>query len=509
MTALTGAELSSQASAALPARIRDYEIWGRLGEGGMSDVWLAKHALLAIPLVLKTIKVVDEGELQQGARRWPRVIAEARLMARISSPRVVRAIDAGVHEGTPYLVEEYIDGIDLAELDDSRRSTLGVGLPLWFVAQCMHETCEAIHSAHQAGVIHRDIKPSNLFGSLDQGIRLGDFGIAVCGDESDRARAGTLHFMAPEQLEHGESSRRSDLWGAGATACDLRYGSPPFASVADLIAADVPPSMPLAMTSAEAYFQQLLRSMLARDPAARPGDASEAAWQFGLLADALAPAPVQSFAWLDRNSFRVGECSVVLRVGDLADCAADAIVSSAPYEMSMRTGSADALRRRGGDSIEDAALAGGERSLGSCVVTTAGRLEAKHVIHAVSAWNETSCIGRATQRALLKGDELGARSLAMPALGTGAARVTIETCANAMMNALQRHDRLGGSRLGHVEIFFDSDDKMRTFREVAVEVVRGRGARRAALDRGLAVESTGVRGDGVTFLDSKSTERAT
>ncbi len=493
---------------ALPARIRDYEIWGRLGEGGMSDVWLAKHALLGVPLIFKTVKASIGAGATSGTRELSRVLEEARLMARITNPRVVRAIDAGVHEGVHYLVEEYVDGIDLAELDRRRRASLGVGLPLWFVAQCMRQTCEALHAAHQAGVVHRDVKPSNLFGSPESGVRLGDFGIAVRGNECESELGGTLRFMAPEQLARGEFSRRSDVWGAGATACDLRYGQPPFASLGELLDVDAPPSMPPPTSSAEAYFQHLLRSMLAKDPSLRPADAAEPGREFGVLEAALAGAQRVAFTWLDRNSFRVGDCAVSLRVGDLADAAADVIVSSANYEMKMRTGSADALRRRGGDVIEEQAREGGERPLGTCVVTTAGALEAKHVVHAVSAWNEASCIGRAMQRALLLGDEVGARTLAMPALGTGLARVTIETCANAMMSALRWHLVLGGTRLRHVDVILGSEEKLRAYREVAEEALRDQGASRAAVDLGLPVESGVVRVEGATFLDPGSTRSA-
>src|SRR5580693_4656942 len=102
----------------LGARVRDYEVWGRLGEGGMSDVWLAKHRVLCVPVVMKTLRWEALGiDVTACARR---VFDEARLIARVTSPRVVRAVDAGVHddaEKTPYLVEEYVDGIDLAEVD--------------------------------------------------------------------------------------------------------------------------------------------------------------------------------------------------------------------------------------------------------------------------------------------------------------------------------------------------------------------------------------------------------
>ena len=103
----------------------------------MSEVWLAKHSALNIPVIIKTLR----GAVAEGDAAMDRVLREARLMARVTNPRVVRAIDAGVHEGTPYLVQEYVDGIDMAELDRRRRAALGVGLPLWFVCHVMEEIC--------------------------------------------------------------------------------------------------------------------------------------------------------------------------------------------------------------------------------------------------------------------------------------------------------------------------------------------------------------------------------
>ncbi len=204
------------------ARIHDYEVWGRIGEGGMSEVWLAKHRVLCVPVIIKTLRKAVVDAVGEGCAQ--RMFDEARLMARVTSSRVVRAVDAGVIDGTPYLVQEYVDGIDMAELDRERRAALGVGLPLWVVCYVMAETCRALHAAHQAGVIHRDVKPSNLFAATETGIRLGDFGIAVArtGDTS-REAGGTLKFMAPEQLRGEHADRATDAYGAGVTAFDLRY----------------------------------------------------------------------------------------------------------------------------------------------------------------------------------------------------------------------------------------------------------------------------------------------
>jgi O-acetyl-ADP-ribose deacetylase (regulator of RNase III) len=486
------------------ARIHDYEVWGLLGEGGMSEVWLAKHTVLSIPVIFKTLrKDVADSVGEAGARR---MFDEARLMARVISPRVVRAIDAGTVDGQPYLVQEYVDGVDLAELDRERRAALGIGLPLWTVCHVMEETCRALHAAHQAGVIHRDVKPSNLFSAPETGIRLGDFGIAVArADGPPREVSGTLKFMAPEQLRGEPADRTTDAYGAGATAFDLRYGRAPFTDVRDTLDENSVPPFPPPRSAAEAYFQHLLRGMLAMHKEDRPQDLCEPATHFATLSTALRPwREHDALTVLGKNQLRFLDCDISLRTGDIADEETDGIVSSANYHMAMRTGVADALRKRGGDVIEQEAMKDGDRALGECIATAAGGLRAGHVLHAVSAWNETSCVGRATQRALSVADRLGLRTLAFPALGTGAAHVSIETSANAMMTALRWRLALGGSRLKRVRLVLGDDAKLAVFRDVAVEALRGTGDPQHATDLGLADDRTAVTPEGATFIDAAS-----
>lgn len=489
----------------------DYEIWGRLGEGGMSEVWLAKHTVLCVPVIIKTLrKAIADAAGEAGAKR---MFNEARLMARVANPRVVRAIDAGIDDGTPYLVQEYVDGIDMAELDAQRRRAFGVGLPLWLVCLVMAETCEALHAAHQAGVIHRDVKPSNLFAAPESGIRLGDFGIAVArADAPSKEVSGTIKFMAPEQLRGGAVDRTTDVYGAGATAFDLRYGRAPHASLDEVLDEGRMPAFPPPQFPAEAYFQHLLHAMLAKDRAHRPQDLAEPAKHFALLSRALhGETHREGLVCPTRNELRLGDCSIAMKVGDLSLEDADAFVSSANYEMTMRSGSGNALRARGGDEIEAEAMSGGERALGMCVVTGAGTLRAKHVLHAVSAWNETSCIGRAMFRALLLAEQLGLKTLAMPALGTGSSRVSLETCASAMMTALRWHLSLGGSRLHRVTLVLGDEAKLKTYRDVAEEALRGRSADAVphSTDLGLQVEGGAVQEDAATFLDPASRGSAT
>lgn len=488
----------------LDLRIPGYQVWGLLGEGGMSEVWLAKHEVLTAPVIIKTLRRALREEDAHGAAA--RILSEARLMARVSSPRIVRALDAGQladeASSTPFLVQEYVDGLDLAELDRRRRASLGVGLPLWFVCHVMREVCLGLRSAHQAGVIHRDLKPSNIFGEAEAGIRLGDFGIAVARDDaSPPATAGTLPFMAPEQLHHGEIGRFTDVWGAGATACDLRYGHAPFDTVDAIVDVASPPTLPSPTSPAEAYFQDVVRRMLAKDVAQRPPDVLAPLAHFSTLTRALEPPPPAA-SRLGDGVLSLGPVKLAFVVGDIAEASADAIVNSANFELRMRSGVADALRARGGDEIEREAARDGERPLGSCIRTGPGRLRTKHVFHAVSAWNEVSCVGRAFARALILAEERGCASIAAPALGTGAGRVGLEACANDMIATLRWHVMLGGTRVRELTVWLDSEAKRRVYRDVAEEVLGISDARHlGAIDVGLPDDASPANAEGATCLD--------
>jgi serine/threonine-protein kinase len=460
-----------------------------------------------MPVVLKTLKSgLGAGSSPTSRDPRARMLEEARLMARVTSPHVVRALDTSEHEGVPFVVQEYVDGIDLAELDRRRRAALGVGLPLWFVCEVIDQTCDALMAAHRVGVIHRDVKPSNLFATPD-GVRLGDFGIAVQHTSARAAEvSGTLKFMAPELLRGEPPSRAADVYSMGATAFDLRYGTAPFLSYDAVRDPDARPPFPPPHSAAESFFQHLVSRTLEKNPDARLPEPKRVQRHVRTLREILGrEVASRTFVASGPSTFRYGACEVSFVVGDIARAEADAIVSSANYEMKMRSGVGEALRLAGGDELEEAAMAEGQRALGACVVTRAGRLAAKHVLHAVSAWNETSVIGRTTHRALLAAEELGARSLAMCALGTGAARVTFETCASAMMSTLRFHLQLGGSRLERVVVYLADEDKLRRFREVAIDTLHV--MREAEGDVGLSCGEPPVSGDAATCIGSESAVR--
>ena len=442
-----------------------FEVWGPISQGGMSRVWLARHRELSTPVIIKTLLDTEDRDAAFATLR-----NEARLMARIPSARVVRAVDVGLHEGHPYLAQEYVDGLDLCELDLRRRSALRRGYPLWFVCRVVNAVCEGLQSAHQTGVLHRDVKPSNLFGSPQTGIRLGDFGIAVAREIKGPSAGGTLRFVAPEVL-HGEPpTRRCDLYSLGATAYDLYYGTPPFTEVEEILRG-APLRFPASRSAEEAYFQHVLARMLERDPARRFPSMREPMRLLGPLERR--GEPMLPTSLLGPGEFQLGPLRVRCRLGDIAEAEADGIVNSANDEMKMRSGVGDALRRRGGQVIEDEAMRDGRRALGDCIPTQAGALRCQRVLHAVSAWKEASCIVRTCQRAFLLAEELGLRTLAIPALGTGYARVSPESSAYACASALYWHVLLGGSRLREVTFVLYDEQTLQIFVEELSGVILG------------------------------------
>lgn len=474
------------------ARVSEYQVWGRIGGGGMSDVWLARHVDLTVPVIIKTLKPELGVEPRESAER---MLTEARLMARIPSPHVVRVYHVGTARDTPYMAQEYVDGVDLNELDHARRDALGHGLPLWFVCEAVSQIAFALHAAHQHGVLHRDVKPSNLFGSPELGVKLGDFGIAVAKQLGERAlceQSGTLRFMPPEALRGDALDRRADVFELGATAFDLRYGTPPFPDPDVLLRSAPAVPFPTAVSAQEAYFQHVLRRMLAYEPDHRYRTLAEPGHLLATLAREIARPPVPT---RDGESIASGVTRISVEARDISELSADGIVNSANWEMRMRTGVGDALRCAYGDTLEEEARAHGDQPLGACVITGPGSLRCKSVLHAVSAWEQASCVGRATQRALLSAERLGLRSLALPALGTGAAHVSLEACAAAMGSALRWHLALGGSRLTELTFALLDDASRRVFGEVLESALIGD---EGAVDFGLPHASARIDEDGAS-----------
>lgn len=185
---------------ALPPK---YELLGRLGSGAAGTVFLARDRFLDRPLAVKLLHANGRADLD-------RFLREARLMARLEDPAIVRVFEMDEHEGRTYIAMEYVDGGNLERARLAPRALVGTVRPL----------VDALAHAHALGVVHRDIKPENIL--LDHGGRayLTDFGLArdaLAPEVGDEGILGTPLTMSPEQIRGGAADRRSDVFSLGVT----------------------------------------------------------------------------------------------------------------------------------------------------------------------------------------------------------------------------------------------------------------------------------------------------
>jgi serine/threonine-protein kinase len=200
-----------------------YRLGARLGHGGMGEVFVAHDLRLDREVALKLLRA-DLAE-QDGMRE--RVVAEARLAARLTHPHVVGVLDTGEHDGRPFVVMERLSGRTL-------RDELAAGpMPAERVRDVGLQVLRALAAAHELGIVHRDVKPGNI---LDAGVgtwKVADFGIAkwVHADETLTGTGellGSPSYLAPERIEGEQAGPASDLYAVGVLLYEALSGRKPF-----------------------------------------------------------------------------------------------------------------------------------------------------------------------------------------------------------------------------------------------------------------------------------------
>jgi formylglycine-generating enzyme required for sulfatase activity len=287
-----GANLSSTLEAFQKVLPERYQIVREIGQGGMGQVLLAidrgptlkKKDYVAIKRML--------GSVLSDSKAVEKFLEEVTLARTLRHPNVVKMFHSENTPLGPYLVMEYIDGIDLGEYIQSH-GPLKEGQAL----ACFRKLAAALDEGHGQGIIHRDLKPRNILISKSGQPFLVDFGIARRLSDDDKTGtgmgAGTLAYMSPEQLENRKPDAKQDIYSLGATLFHAVEGRPPFQAdnMPRLIAKIMAETAPKA-TKVSAQLAERIAQCLAKEPQVRPANC-QAVCKLAVSKDTTPPPPVQ------------------------------------------------------------------------------------------------------------------------------------------------------------------------------------------------------------------------
>ena len=256
-----------------------YELLGKIGQGAMGAVFMARQTSMDRVVALKVLPQ----RLAKNKDFVARFLREARSAGKLNQPSIVQAFDAGEADGYYYIAMEYIDGPgldDLLETDGALSEQRAL--------EIVRDIARALGYAHRAGLIHRDVKPANILLTTEGEAKLADLGLAresiVDGDSSLTnvgVALGTPDYMAPEQVRgDGDIDGRCDIYALGATLYHLLIGRPPFkggtrAEVMSKHLTEQAPNPRKANPQISLAAMTIIKKAMSKEPDARYADASE------------------------------------------------------------------------------------------------------------------------------------------------------------------------------------------------------------------------------------------
>ncbi len=262
----------------MQATLSHYRVLEQIGEGGMGVVYRAHDERLDRDVALK---VLPSGALADEAAR-KRFKKEALALSRLNHPNIATVFDFDTQEGMDFLVEEFIPGHSLHEL-------VATGaLPEHDILHLGVQICEGLATAHEQGIIHRDLKPANIrvMPTPDQRVKILDFGLAkmlpkasVGSDDvtatfsETQSVAGTLPYMAPEQVMNERLDARTDIWALGCVLYEMATGRRPFSGSGITLADQIRQQQPTAPAKVNAKvspgLEAIILKCLEKDPGRR------------------------------------------------------------------------------------------------------------------------------------------------------------------------------------------------------------------------------------------------
>lgn len=274
----------------------ELEIIQLLGQGGMGAVFQARQLRLDRMVALKILPKIS-GYEQEFANRFAR---EARAMARLNHPSIVNIHDFGDKAGWCYFIMEYVEGINLRQAIQAKsvepQEALGI----------VGQICDALHYAHQEGIVHRDIKPENILLEKRGRVKIADFGLAKLLDKNNLTRnltgtnqvMGTVGYMAPEQMEGSrEVDQRADIYSLGVVFYELLTGELPMGRF-------LPPSKKVQV---DVRIDEVVLKTLEREPDRRYQHASQIRDEVEMITRGPAPrvvrGPLMNHEWTSQPWF--------------------------------------------------------------------------------------------------------------------------------------------------------------------------------------------------------------
>ncbi len=211
----------------VPDKIGKYVIINKIGKGSTGMVYLSHDPYYRRDVAIKVYNIEEDTDPNRASVSRKMFFNEAHMVGMLQHPNIMPIYDAGEEDGKYYVVTEHIQGArtlaaycrpdNLLRIDD--------------VVEIVYKCAKALHYSHGRGVIHRDIKPSNVMLTIDNDVRIIDFGIAIVSDsEVSRIEgiAGSPSYMSPEQVQSEDLTPRSDLYSLGAVMYELLTGFRPF-----------------------------------------------------------------------------------------------------------------------------------------------------------------------------------------------------------------------------------------------------------------------------------------
>lgn len=264
-------------------QLGNYRLLNLLGKGGFAHVYLAEHVYLGTQAAIKIL------QMQVGDAERQAFLNEARTIAHLVHPHIVRILDFGVQENTPYLVMDYAPHGMVGQYYPK-----GTALPLEMVSSYVKQIASALQYAHNKHMIHRDVKPGNILLGQTGAALLSDFGIALISQNSSSQRTdesiiGTIAYMAPEQIM-GKPRPASDQYSLGIVAYEWLCGDRPFhGTTVELVGQQMtaqPPSLHERVPTISSAINEAVMIALAKDPKERFGTVQAFANALGQAIDA-------------------------------------------------------------------------------------------------------------------------------------------------------------------------------------------------------------------------------